>query len=71
MPYSPPDSVVVGRIQRAFPSDELIQLYLMLDLGYELPDSDDLLLWASQNPNPHRERLRGEVESGEFAFDRH
>ncbi len=23
MPYSPPDSVVVGRIQRAFPSDEL------------------------------------------------
>ncbi|PSQ59588.1 MAG: hypothetical protein BRD23_04030 [Halobacteriales archaeon SW_9_67_25] len=30
-----------------------------------------LLLWASQNPNPHRERLRGQVESGEFAFDRH
>ena len=23
MPYSPPDSVIVGRIQRAFPSDEL------------------------------------------------
>ena len=49
----------------------LIQLYLMLDLGYELPDLDELLLWASQNPNPHRERLRREVESGEFAFDRY
>jgi len=49
----------------------LIQLYLMLELGYELPDLDDLLLWASRNPNPHRERLRGAVESGEFAFDRH
>jgi len=43
----------------------------MLELGYELPDLDDLLLWASQNPNPHRERLRDEVESGEFASDRH
>ena len=49
----------------------LIQLYLMLELGYELPDLDELLLWASQNPNQHRERLRGHVESGEFAFDRH
>ena len=49
----------------------LIQLYLMLELGYELPDLDELLLWASQNPNPHRERLRGQIESGEFAFDCH
>jgi IS4 transposase len=49
----------------------LIQLYLMVELGYELPDLDELLLWASQNPNPHRERLRREVESGEFGFDRH
>jgi IS4 transposase len=49
----------------------LIQLYLMLELGYELPDLDELLLWASQNPNPHRQRLRGQVESGEFPFDRH
>ncbi|SDW49185.1 putative transposase, partial [Haloarcula vallismortis] len=49
----------------------LIQLYLMLDLGYELPDLDELLLWASRDPNPHRKRLRREVESGEFAFDRH
>ena len=49
----------------------LIQLYLMLELGYEPPDLDELLLWASRNPNPHRERLREEVESGEFAFDRH
>jgi len=49
----------------------LIQLYLMVELGYELPDLDKLLLWASQNPNPHRERLRSQVESGEFAFDRH
>ncbi len=49
----------------------LIQLYLMLELGYELPDLDELLLWASQNPNPHRDRLCRQVESGEFAFDRH
>jgi len=42
----------------------------MLELGYELPDIDELLLWVSRNPNPHRERLRQEVESGEFAFDR-
>ena len=48
----------------------LIQLYLMLELGYELPDLDELLLWVSQNPNPHRERLRRDVESGGFAFDR-
>jgi IS4 transposase len=49
----------------------LIQLYLMIELGYELPDLDELLLWASRNPNPHRQRLREQVESGEFAFDRH
>jgi len=49
----------------------LIQLYLMIELGYELPDLDELLLWVSQNPNPHRERLREQVQSGEFAFDRH
>jgi IS4 transposase len=46
----------------------LIQLYLMAELGYELPDLDELLLWASQDPNPHRQRLREQVESGEFAF---
>ena len=46
----------------------LIQLYLMVELGYELPDLDELLLWASQNPNPHRERLRREVESGVFGY---
>lgn len=49
----------------------LTQLYVMLDLGYELPGLDELLLWASRNPNPHRERLRRDVESGEFAFERH
>ncbi|MFC5133578.1 MULTISPECIES: IS4 family transposase [Haloferacaceae] len=49
----------------------LIQLYLMIELGYELPDLDELLLWVSQKPNPHRERLREQVQSGEFAFDRH
>jgi len=42
----------------------------MLELGYEPPDLDELLLWAAQNPNPHRKRLRQEVESGEFALDR-
>ncbi|WP_256545623.1 IS4 family transposase [Halobellus inordinatus] len=49
----------------------LIQLYLMVELGYELPDLDELLLWASRNPNPHRQRLRSQVESGEFSFARH
>ena len=49
----------------------LIQLYLMLELGYELPDLDELLLWVSREPNPHRDRLRSHVESGEFSFDRH
>ncbi|SMP31887.1 IS4 transposase [Halobellus salinus] len=49
----------------------LIQLYLMIELGYELPDLDELLLWASRNPNPHRDRLREQVERGEFGFDRH
>ena len=49
----------------------LIQLYLMLELGYDLPDLDALLLWVSRNPNPHRERLRSQVELGEFDFDRH
>jgi len=49
----------------------LIQLYFMIELSYELPDLDELLLWVSQNPNPYRERLREQVESGEFAFDRH
>ena len=44
----------------------LIQLYVMLDLGYDLPDLDELLLWASRDPNPHRPRLREQVESGEF-----
>jgi IS4 transposase len=44
----------------------LIYLYLMVDLGYELPDLDELLLWAARDPNPHRPRLREKVESGEF-----
>src|SRR6056297_3748828 len=49
----------------------LIQLYLMMKLGYGLPDLDELLLWISRNPNPHRTRLRREVESGEFGFACH
>src|SRR5699024_6493937 len=44
----------------------LIHLYVMLDLGYDLPDLDALLLWASRNPNPHRPRLYERAESGEF-----
>jgi len=43
----------------------LIQLYLMVELGYGLPDLDELLLWASRDPNPHRQRLLAEVELGE------
>ncbi|RQG89901.1 hypothetical protein EA462_07775 [Natrarchaeobius halalkaliphilus] len=38
-------------------------LYMMLELGYELPDLDSLLLWSSRDPNPHRPRLREQVES--------
>jgi IS4 transposase len=49
----------------------LIQLYLMLELGYELPDLDELLLLVSREPNPHRDRLRSEVQSGEYPFDRY
>ena len=44
----------------------LIQLYVMLDLGYDPPDLDALLLWAARDPNPHRARLYKRVESGEF-----
>jgi IS4 transposase len=44
----------------------LIELYLLVDLGYELPDLDELLLWIARDPNPHRSRLREQVESGEF-----
>src|SRR5699024_433739 len=44
----------------------LIHLFVMLDLGYDLPDLDALLLWASRDPNPHRPRLYERVESGEF-----
>jgi len=29
------------------------------------------LLWASRNPNTHKDRLREQVERGEFNFDRH
>ena len=46
----------------------LIHLYVMLYLGYALPDLDALLLWASRDPNPHRPRLREQVESGEFLY---
>ena len=49
----------------------LIQPYLIVELGYELPDLDELLLWASRNPNTHKDRLREQVERGEFNFDRH
>ena len=44
----------------------LIHLYVMLDLGYDPPDLDALLLWAARDPNPHRARLYERVESGEF-----
>lgn len=39
----------------------LIQLYVMLDLGYDLPNLDELLLWAARDPNPHRPRLRSRL----------
>jgi len=48
----------------------LIQLYLMIELGCELLDSDEPLLWASRYSNPNKERSRAQIESGEFAFDR-
>jgi putative transposase len=43
----------------------------MIELGYEPPDLDELLLWVSRNPNPYSERLPERVQSSEFAFDRH
>jgi len=43
----------------------------MVKLEYELPDLDKLLLSVSQNPNPHRERLCEQVESGEGTLDPH
>jgi putative transposase len=46
----------------------LIQLYLMMELGHKLPDLDESLLWVARNPNPHRERLREQVERGGFVF---
>jgi Arc/MetJ-type ribon-helix-helix transcriptional regulator len=33
----------------------LIQLYLTIELGYELLDLDDLLLWMSRSPNARRD----------------
>ncbi len=47
----------------------LIHLYLMLELGYGLPDLDALLLRSSRGLNPHRLRLRKEVVSGEFGYN--
>jgi len=41
---------------------ELIQVHLMIELDYELPDLDEMLLGVSRNPNPHRERLREQVQ---------
>jgi hypothetical protein len=37
----------------------------MIELIYDPPDLDELLLWASQDPNPHRPRLLTEVELDE------
>ena len=42
----------------------LIHQYVMLELGYDLPDLDELLLMVAREPNPHRDRLRWEVETG-------
>lgn len=44
----------------------IIHLYVMIDLGYDLPDLDDLLRSVAREPNPHRDRLRKEVEIGTF-----
>ena len=60
---APPSSTVLTRCGATC---TLIQFYLILDLGYDLPDLDELLLWASRDPNPHRPRLREQVESGRF-----
>jgi len=42
----------------------------MIELGYKLPDLDELFLWVSQNPNLYRERLHSQIESGEIDFVR-
>jgi len=45
---------------------ELIHEYLMLELGYTWPDLDGLLLEFNQEPNPHRPRLREQVQFEAF-----
>ena len=44
----------------------LILLYVMVELGYGLPDLDALLEMVTREPNPHRPRLRTQVEYGTF-----
>lgn len=44
----------------------VILVYVMLELGFGLPDLDELLLFVAREPNPHRDRLRTEVERGSF-----
>lgn len=44
----------------------LIHQYVMVTLGYDFPDLDELLRSVAREPNPHRDRLRTEVEFGAF-----
>ena len=44
----------------------IIHLYVMAELGYCLPDLDELLRTVVREPNPHRDRLRTQVEVGGF-----
>lgn len=44
----------------------IIHLYVMAELGYGLPDLDEVLRTVVREPNPHRDRLRTQVEVGEF-----
>ncbi len=43
----------------------------MPEWGNDCSDLAELLLWESQDPNLHRERLRIEGESGEYPRVRH
>lgn len=45
---------------------EVIHLQLMVELGYDWPDLDAVLYRFARDPNPHRSRLREQVQSEAF-----
>ena len=56
MGYTPPDSVIIGRIQRAFPSDEYLEEKLA---KIRAADRDNLIVAVSERLDCSTEDLRG------------